>query len=269
MLLCIDVGNTNTMLGLYAPRYALHVDGAAGTFDETLGPHWRIATDDERMPDEIGVLLLALLRHSNIAPGDISGVALASGVATLTSRWRDVCRTFLTCEPLVVRADMQTGLTIRYEPPHAVGTDRIVDAVAAYRRYGGPTCIIDCGTATTFEAITASGDYLGGAIAPGIAIAADALYNIATALPKVELERPPSVIGSNTVHAVQSGLIFGYVGLVESMIVRFRHELGDTMQTVATGGLAPVIARHTEAIDHVEPWLTLEGLRLLYEMNGE
>ena len=263
MLLCIDVGNTNTMLGLYAQKSP----APARIFDEALGPHWRIATDVERMPDEMAVLLLALLRHSRIDPGDISGVALASGVAPLTSRWREVCEAYLARTPLVVRADMRTGLTIRYDPPHAVGTDRIVDAVAAYRRYGGPTCIIDCGTATTFEAITAEGEYLGGAIAPGIAIAADALYNVATALPKVELERPPSVIGSNTVHAMQSGLIFGYVGLVESMIARFRRELGDAMQTVATGGLAPVIARHTDAIEHIEPWLTLEGLRLLYEMN--
>ncbi len=267
MLLCIDVGNTNTMLGLYARE----AGAPARAFGSALGPHWRIATDVERMPDEIAVLLLALLRHGHVAPGDISGVALASGVAPLTSRWREVCEEYLACTPLVARADMQTGLTIRYDPPHAVGTDRIVDAVAAYRRYGGPTCIIDCGTATTFEAVTAKGEYLGGAIAPGIAIAADALYNIATALPKVELERPPSVIGRNTVHAMQSGLIFGYVGLVESMIARFRSEmeseLGDAMQTVATGGLATVIARHTDAIEHVEPWLTLEGLRLLYEMN--
>jgi len=162
---------------------------------------------------------------------------------------------------------MHTGLTILYDNPDAVGADRVVDAVAAYRLYGGPTCIVDFGTATTFEAITAAGEYLGGAIAPGIGISADALSQRAAKLPKVDIMRPPSVIGRNTVHSMQSGLLFGYVGLVEGMVARFKGELGAQTTVIGTGGLAPVIAAETTVIDIIAPWLTLDGLRMLYEMN--
>lgn len=253
MLLCIDIGNTNIMLGLY--------DG------EELGPHWRLSTDHERMPDEFAMQLLGLLTYAGIATDAVDGVALASGVPILTSRWSEVCRTYLHLEPLVVTAQLKTGMTILYDNPEAVGADRIVDAVAAYHRYGGPLCIVDFGTATTFEAITAAGEYLGGSIAPGIGIAADALAQRAARLPKVDLLRPPSVIGRNTVHAIQSGLLFGYVGLVEGMVARYKAELGPETRVIGTGGLAPLIAAETQVIDVVAPWLTLEGLRLLYAMN--
>lgn len=263
MLLCIDIGNTNIMLGVYAEEQSTSQPAPQ------LGPHWRLSTDHERMPDEFAMQLLNLLAYSNLAPFDITGVALASGVPVLTGRWCDVCRRYLHVEPLVVGARMKTGLRILYDNPDAVGADRVVDAVAAYTRFGGPLCIVDFGTATTFEAITADGAYLGGAIAPGVGIAADALAQRAAKLPKVDLERPPSVIGRNTVHSMQSGLLFGYVGLVEGMVARFKAELGSDTQVVGTGGLAPVIARETTAIDIIEPWLTLEGLRILYQLNHD
>ena len=255
LLLCIDIGNTNIMLGLY--------DG------DQLGSHWRLATAHERMPDEFALQLLGLLRHAEVAISAIRGVAIASGVPPLTSRWCEVCRHYLELEPLVVRAAMQTDLAVLYEPPSAVGADRIVDAVAAFRRYGRPygcpLCIIDFGTATTFEAVTAAGEYLGGAIVPGINISADALYQRAAKLPKVDLARPPSAIGRNTIHAMQSGLLFGYVCMAEGMVARFKQELGPDTKVIGTGGLAPIIANETDVIDIIEPWLTLDGLRMIYE----
>lgn len=245
------------MLGLYR-----------GTSDDaTLGPHWRLATNHERMPDEYAMQLLALLKYAHIAPEAITGVAIASGVPPLTSKWGQVCSDYLGLEPLVVHGQMQTDLTILYDNPASVGADRVVDAVAAYKRFGGPLCIVDFGTATTFEAVTAKGEYLGGAIVPGVNVSADALYERAAALPKVDIARPPSAIGSNTTHAMQSGLLFGYVSLVEGMVARFKAELGNETKVVGTGGLAPIIAAETSVIEIIEPWLTLDGLRMIYEMN--
>lgn len=257
MLLCIDIGNTNIMLGVYTDA----TDGAS------LGPHWRLATVHERMPDEFGMQLLGLLGYANMSPNQITGVAIASGVAPLTGKWTEVCRRYLSRKPLIVTSQLETGMPILYDNPTSVGADRIVDAVAAYTRYGGPLCIVDFGTATTFEAVTARGEYLGGAIAPGVGVAADALYRRAAALPKVDIVQPPAAIGRNTVHAMQSGIFFGYVGMVESMVARFKAELGTETKVVATGGLAPVIAAGTEVIDIIEPWLTLDGLRMIYLMN--
>ena len=253
MLLCIDIGNTNIMLGLYE--------------GETLGPHWRLSTDHDRMPDEFAMQLVGLLQFRGIALDQIDGVAIASGVPILTSRWQELCQNYLHLEPLIITSRIKTGITILYDNPDSVGADRIVDAVAAFHRYGGPLCIVDFGTATTFEAITAAGEYLGGAIAPGIGIAADALAQRAAKLPKVDIVRPPSVIGRNTIHSMQSGLLFGYVGLVEGMVARFKAELGPTTRVIGTGGLAPLIARETTVIDIIAPWLTLDGLYLLYTMN--
>lgn len=255
MLLCIDVGNTNTMLGLYA--------------GDTLGPHWRVATDHERMPDEYAMQMLAFFAHAQIDPATIHGVALASGVPVLTSRWSEVCRRYLSCEPLVVHGRMKTGLTILYDNPDAVGADRVVDAVAAYTFWGGPLCIVDFGTATTFEAVTAAGEYLGGAIAPGIGIAADALAQRAAKLPKIDIAMPPSPIGRNTVHAMQSGLFFGYVSLIEGMVARFKGELGPETKVIGTGGLATLFATGTTVLDNIAPWLTLDGLRILFELNHD
>ena len=255
MLLCIDVGNTNITLGLYE--------------GETLGPRWRLATDHERMPDEFILQLLGLLAHSGIDRENIDGAAIASVVPPLTGRWVEVCRKGLNRDPLVVDGAVETGVRILYDEPGSVGADRVVDAVAAYRLYGGPACIVDFGTATTFDAISPGGDYLGGAIAPGIGIAAQALFQRAAMLPRVELARPPSAIGRNTVHSMQSGLLFGYVSLVEGMVARFREELGPGTRVIGTGGLAEVIARETEVLEILAPWLTLDGLRMVYEMNLE
>lgn len=253
MLLCVDIGNTNITLGLYQ--------------GETLGPRWRLATDHERMPDEFILQLLGFLTHAGLGRGDVHGAALASVVPPLTGKWVEVCREGLGCDPLVVDGTVETGVRILYEPPNAVGADRIVDAVAAYRLYGGPSCIVDFGTATTFDAISAEGHYLGGAIAPGIGIAAQALFQRTAKLPRVELARPPAAIGRNTEHSMQSGLLFGYVSLVEGMVARFRQELGPRMHVIGTGGLAEVIARETQVIEHLAPWLTLDGLRMVYDMN--
>lgn len=253
MLLCVDIGNTNITLGLFR--------------GEQLGPRWRLATDHERMPDEFGVQLVALLSNAGVTKDDVDHAALASVVPPLTDKWVRVCRDYLSCEPLVVNSEVITGVKILYDEPRLVGADRIVDAVAAYRLYGGPTCIVDFGTATTFDAISEVGDYLGGAIAPGIVIGAEALFQRTAMLPRIELGRPPAAIGRNTTHAMQSGLLFGYVGLVEGMVARFRTELGAKMKVVGTGGLAELIAKETDVIQYVAPWLTLDGLRMIHEMN--
>jgi type III pantothenate kinase len=254
MLLCVDIGNTNITIGLY--------DG------KKLGPRWRLATNHERMPDEFGIQLVSLLEHKGVHPGEVDCVALASVVPPLTDKWVQVSQVYLNCDPLVVNSDIHTGVKILYEQPELVGADRIVDAAAAFRLYGGPACIVDFGTATTFDAISPEGHYLGGAIAPGIGIASEALFQRTAKLPRVELARPPFAIGRNTTHAMQSGLLFGYVGLVEGMVNRFREELGANMKTIGTGGLAELIAKETVVIEHVAPWLTLDGLRLIYDMNS-
>ena len=253
MLLTIDIGNTNITLGLYV--------------GETLGPRWRLATNHERMPDEYGFQIVGLIEHGYCSPDKITGVCMASVVPPLTAKIAQACRDYLGHSPLIVDAGVKTGVRILYENPRAVGADRIVDAAAVQRLYGGPACVVDFGTGTTFDAISPEGDYLGGAIAPGIGIAADALFTRAAKLPRVDLDRPPSAIGRNTTHALQSGLLFGYVGLVEGMVARFRKEIGPEMKTIATGGLAEIVARETEVIDIIAPWLTLDGLRIVWELN--
>jgi len=253
MLLTIDIGNTNITLGLYQA--------------ETLGPHWRLATDHERMPDELGLQFLGLLSHAGYKAEDVTGVSLASVVPPLTGRVVTACREYIHQDPLIVDAGVRTGVRVRYEDPRSVGADRIVDAAAVNKLYGGPACVVDFGTATTFDAIAEDGDYLGGAIAPGIGIAAEALFLRTAKLPRVDLVRPPSVIGRNTVHSMQSGLLFGYVSLVEGMVARFRLELGPNMKVIATGGLAEIVARETTVIEIVAPWLTLDGLRMIWDMN--
>jgi type III pantothenate kinase len=253
MLLTIDIGNTNLTLGLY--------DGGQ------LGAHWRLATDHNRMPDEYGLQFLGLLQNAGKTLNDVSGISLASVVPPLTGRVIQACREYLKQEPLVVDTGVKTGIKIRYEDPKAVGADRVCDAVAVMRLYGGPACVVDFGTATTFNAITRDGEYLGGAITAGINLAAEALFTHAAKLQRIELQRPPSVIGRNTVHAMQSGLLFGYVSMVEGMVLRFRSELGNEMKVIATGGLAEVVAKETTVIDIIAPWLTLDGLRIIWELN--
>jgi len=253
MFLAIDIGNTNITFGLYE--------------GENLGPRWRIRTIHEKMPDEYGILLDQLFRHRGCRAEQVTGVAVASVVPPPTPVFQQACRDYLGQTVLVVDAGVRTGVRIRYDNPREVGADRVVDAAAVRALYGVPACVVDFGTATTFDAVSAEGDYLGGAIAPGVGIAAQALFERTAKLPRVELTRPPSAIGRNTVHSIQSGLLFGYVGLVEGMVARFKAELGPQTCVVATGGLAEVIARETEVIDVVDPWLTLHGLRIIYELN--
>jgi type III pantothenate kinase len=221
------------------------------------------------MPDEYGILLSQLLEHKGVPPEGVTGVAIASVVPSLTGTFRCVCLDYLHREPLVVDAGVKTGVRIRYENPREVGADRVVDCAAVQVKYGGPACVVDFGTATTFDAISSEGEYLGGAIAPGIGIAAEALFSRASKLYRVEIAPPSRAVGTNTVAALQSGIFFGYVGLVEGLVARFRRELGDDMQVIATGGLAEVVARETPVIQYVDPWLTLDGLRIIYGMNRQ
>jgi type III pantothenate kinase len=253
MLLTIDIGNTNLTLGLYE--------------GEQLGAHWRLATDHNRMPDEYGLQFLGLLQNAGKTIKDIHGISLASVVPPLTGRVIQACREYLKQEPLVVDAGVKTGIKIRYEDPKTVGADRVCDAVAVLKLYGGPACVVDFGTATTFNAITKEGEYLGGAITVGVNLAAESLFTRAAKLPRIDLQRPPSVIGRNTIHAMQSGLLFGYVSMVEGMVVRFRAELGSEMKVIATGGMAEVIAKETQVVNFIAPWLTLDGLRMIWELN--
>jgi type III pantothenate kinase len=253
MLLAIDIGNTNITLGLYR--------------DQEVAFAWRLATANDRMPDEYGLQLLGLLQHAGCAPSVIEAIVVASVVPPLTGTFLQACRKYLDRTPFVVDAGVKTGVRIRYEDPKSVGADRVADAAAVQHFYGGPACIVDFGTATTFDAISREGDYLGGAIAPGIGIASEALFQRTAKLPRVDLARPPGAIGRNTVTAIQSGLVFGYVGLVEGMVARFRAELGQDMHVIGTGGLADLIAPETDVIQHLAPWLTLDGLRIIWELN--
>lgn len=253
MLLAVDVGNTNITLGLY--------DG------ETLGPRWRIATDHASMPDEYGLQFVGMFANAGIAVDKLTGICLASVVPPLTNKVVEACRNYLQKDPLIVDAGVKTGVRVLYEDPKAVGADRIVDAAAVQHLYGGPACVVDFGTGTTFDAITANGEYLGGAIAPGIGIAAEALFSAGAKLMRVDIARPPSVIGRNTTHALQSGLLFGYVGLVEGLVARFRNELGREMKVIGTGGLAEIVSRETDVIQILAPWLTLDGLRIIWGLN--
>ena len=255
MLLTVDIGNTNITLGIYET--------------DTIGPRWRLATVHERMPDEYGLQMLGLLNHADLGPGDLTGICMASVVPPLTGIFIEASQKYLGLEPLVLDTGVKTGVRIRYEDPRAVGADRIADAAAVQHLYGGPAGVVDFGTATTFDGISAEGDYLGGAIAPGINIGAEALFLRTAKLPRVDLQRPPAAIGRNTVHSMQSGLLFGYVSLVEGMVQRFRQELGPEMKVIGTGGLARLIARETSVLEIIAPWLTLDGLRIIWELNHQ
>lgn len=253
MLLTIDIGNTNITLGCYK--------------GESLECRWRLATDHERMSDEYGIQMLSLFHYGNIQVDDIHAICMASVVPPLTGRILQACSQYLKKEPFQVDSGVKTGVKILIDDPKSVGADRIVDAAAVQKLYGGPACIVDFGTATTFDALDNDGNYMGGAIAPGIGISADALFQRTSKLPRVDLIRPPSVIGKNTVHAMQSGLLFGYVSMVEGMVSRFRNDLGADMKVIATGGLAEIVAKETNVIQTVAPWLTLDGLRMIWELN--
>lgn len=251
MLLVIDVGNTNTSLGVYE--------------GESLVAHWRLTTARERTVDEYGVHSRNLFALAGLDFKAITAVAVASVVPPLNFTLRRLSEVYFHRTPLFVDHTTDTGLPILYEPASDVGADRIVDAVAAVHKYGAPCIIVDFGTATTFDAINSRGEYLGGVITPGITISSDALFARTARLPRVEIKRPSSVIGSSTVGSMQSGLYYGYCGLVDGILKRMREELGEKARVIATGGLAPLIATGSDYIEEIDDTLTLEGLRLVYE----
>jgi type III pantothenate kinase len=254
MLFAIDVGNTNIVLGLADNSKWLDT--------------WRISTDIKRTVDEYFTIVSALLAAASYHPAAVSGVIITNVVPPIQGTLEQVVHKLFKRTPLVVGEGARTGIKIRTDNPREVGADRIVNSVAAYHLYGGPAIVVDFGTATTFDVVSAQGEYLGGAIAPGIGISAEALFLRASKLSRVELERPKRAIGKNTVESMQSGLVFGYAGLVEGMIVRLQRELGHKAQVIATGGLARVVAAETKCIDRIDDLLTLEGLRIIWGMNA-
>jgi type III pantothenate kinase len=262
MLLAIDIGNTNVTLGVF--------DG------EALVATARVATEPGRMADEYGLTLSQILPAKGVAIEQVDAVAMCSVVPPLTPTFIGLCTEFFGVEPLVVGAGVRTGVRVLYDNPRDVGSDRIADAAAAYHLHGGPTIVVDFGTATVFDAISSKGEYVGGAIAPGINVAADSLFHATSQLRRVELVRPQEAIGKNTVHSLQSGLVLGYAELVKGMVRRFASELGDgdlgpegtsDAKVIATGGLAPLIQAETDIFDTVDPDLTLKGLRIIHELN--
>ncbi len=253
MLLAIDIGNTTIALGVFE--------------GQKLKATWRLSTDVHKLADEYAVLLLNLLKLANHSFAEIDKAIISSSVPPLVPVFEELCKRYCDVTPLVVGSGIKTGVRISLDNPREVGPDRVVNAAAAHKLYGGPLIVIDLGTATTFDAVSEDGDYIGGAIAPGIGIAADALFERAAKLPRVELSRPKKAIGRNTVSAMQSGIIFGYAGLIEGIVARMRKELGGNVKVIATGGLAEVIAKETGVIDIYDPDLTLVGLRIIHELN--
>ncbi len=253
MFLAIDIGNTNVTLGVF--------DG------EKLLCTWRLETDIHKMPDEYAATLITLLQFQKIAMTNIKEVALCSTVAPLIPTFIELLDEYLNISPLVIGPGVKTGIRIRMDNPREVGPDRIVNTVAGFRLYGGPTIVVDLGTATTFDTISKEGDFIGGAIAPGPMTAAEALFSRTAALPRIQLIHPQKAIGTNTIAAMQSGVMFGYTGLVEGIVARIEKELGEKATVVATGGSGSIFAQETDIFNVVNPDITLIGLRLIYQMN--
>ena len=259
MLLALDIGNTNIKFGVFD--------------DEDVEPYspaatWRLSTDRNRMADEYSAMLLNLLHLKGFDASDVTAAAMCSGVPSLTQEFVTLCQTYLDINPMVVGSGVKTGVKVLYDSPRDVGADRIVDAVAALKLYGGPAIIVDFGTGTVFDAVSANAEYLGGAIAPGITVAADALFHNASQLRRVELQKPDTTIGKNTIHALQSGLVLGYTEMVKGMVARFDEELGGDAKVIGTGGLADLIAEEAGVFDAVNKDLTLAGLRIVHDLNS-
>ena len=256
-LLVVDIGNTNVSLGIFD-----YEDG-----EGKLSHHWRLSTHREQTSDELAIALHSLFDHDGRNNKEVTDVILSSVVPPMVPIWERVSMKLFSLSPMVVGPGMRTGMPVRYENPHEVGADRIVNSVAAYEMFGGPVIAVDFGTATTFDCISRDGEYMGGVITPGIHISMEALFDRTSKLHRVEIARPRSVIGKTTTGALQSGLLFGYAGMVDAMVKRILPELGADARTVATGGLARRISEESEAIEEVVPFLTLEGLRILFEKN--
>jgi type III pantothenate kinase len=253
MLFVMDIGNTGIVFGVYEDKHLIH--------------SWRASSDRQKTADEYGMLVSQLFFHNGLSLDDIEGVVISSVVPPLMPEISRMCKEYLKKEPVLVGPGIRTALRIRYDNPREVGADRIVNAVAACELYGTPVIVVDFGTATTFCAIAAEGEYLGGVIAPGIGIASEALFQRAAKLPRVEIAKPETVVGRSTVRSMQSGIVYGFVGQVDEIVRRMKQELGWSCRVIATGGLAELIAGESSEIDEVCPNLTLEGLRLIYEMN--
>lgn len=253
MLLALDIGNTTVTMGVFK--------------DDSLRATWRFATDVGRFTDEYGVLMLNLLEHERISVDEVHEAVMSCVVPDLEPTFQNICKRYFGITATVVSTGIKTGLRVLYDTPRDVGADRVADAVAAIHLYGKPLIVVDLGTATVFDAINREGDYLGGALAPGLGIASEALFRRAAKLYRVELSRPPAAVGRNTITAMQSGILFGYVGLIEGIVGRMKEELGDDTKVIGTGGYAEIIARETDVIDRVDADLTMVGLRLIHEMN--
>ncbi len=256
MLLVVDVGNTNIVFGVYQEDKLLY--------------DWRIATEKDRTSDEYGLLFEQIFKYHGLCPKDVEDVIISSVVPTLMYTLSAMSTKYFNREPIIVGPDIKTGVNIKYDNPREVGADRIVNAVAGYKKYGGPLIIVDFGTAITFCAISKKGDYLGGAIAPGIKISSEALFLRTAKLPKVELLKPEKVIAKNTINSIQSGLVYGYIGLVDYIIERMIKEMedeGEVKTVIGTGGFSSLIASESKYINEIDKLLTLDGLRIIYGMN--
>jgi type III pantothenate kinase len=257
MLLAIDVGNTNTVLGLYR----------LGDEKAELAANWRVTTHRSQTADEYGVLFVNLFEMNGMAPSQVRHIIISSVVPPVEGTLRQVCKDYFHTEPLFVEPGIKTGMPLLVDNPSELGADRLVNAIAAFERYGGPCIVVDFGTATTFDVISAKGEYLGGSIAPGLGLSADALFSRAARLSRVEIKRPAKVIGTNTVTCLQSGLFFGYIGLVDGILERTVAELGEKPHVIATGGLARQISEESRYIAEIDDMLTLNGLLILFERN--